>query len=99
MLESAERIQYITDYIRNYENNIKILNKLGLFDNATLFELFAIECASLWFGQRFSNLNSTKANYPYVDLISEDKTILVQVSTNQNIPQKIKSDVYKRQAL
>ncbi len=53
MLESAERIQYINDYIVNYENNIKILNKLGLFDNATLFELFAIECTSLWFGQRF----------------------------------------------
>lgn len=95
MLGSAERILYITDYIRNYENNIKILNKLGLFDNATLFELFAIECASLWFGQRFSNLNSTKANYPYVDLISADDTILVQVSTNQNIPEKIKSTLEK----
>ena len=49
MLESAERIQYITDYISNYENKIK------MFDNTTLFELFAIECLSLWFGQRFSN--------------------------------------------
>lgn len=55
MLESAERIQYITDYISNYENKIKMLNKLVLFDNTTLFELFAIECLSLWFGQRFSN--------------------------------------------
>ena len=95
MLESAERIQYITDYIVNYENNIKILNKLGLFDNATLFELFAIECMSLWFGQRFFNLNSTKSNYPYVDLISDDDTILVQVSTNQNITEKIKSTLEK----
>lgn len=95
MLESAKRIQYITDYIVNYENNIKILNKLGLFDNATLFELFAIECASLWFGQRFSNLNSTKANYPYVDLISSDNQIFVQVSTNQDIVNKIKSTLEK----
>lgn len=95
MLESVNRIQYITDYIVNYENNIKILNKLGLFDNATLFELFAIECTSLWFGQRFSNLNSTKANYPYVDLISDDNEIFVQVSTNQNIPKKIKSTLEK----
>lgn len=95
MLKSAERIQYITDYIVNYENNIKILNKLGLFDNATLFELFAIECTSLWFGQRFSNLNSTKANYPYVDLISDDDEIFVQVSTNQNISEKIKSTLEK----
>lgn len=95
MLESAERIQYINDYIVNYENNIKILNKLGLFDNATLFELFAIECTSLWFGQRFFNLNSTRGNYPYVDLISENAEIFVQVSTNQNIPEKIKSTLEK----
>lgn len=94
-MKSVERIQYITDYIGNYENNIKILNKLGLFDNATLFELFAIECASLWFGQRFSNLNSTKANYPYVDLISSDNQIFVQVSTNQDIVNKIKSTLEK----
>jgi hypothetical protein len=95
MLESAERIQYINDYIVNYENNIKILNKLGLFDNATLFELFAIECTSLWFGQHFFNLNSTRGNYPYVDLISENAEIFVQVSTNQNIPEKIKSTLEK----
>ena len=95
MLGSAKRVQYITDYIVNYENNIKMLNKLGLFDNATLFELFAIECTSLWFGQRFFNLNSTKANYPYVDLISSDNQIFVQVSTNQDIVNKIKSILEK----
>lgn len=95
MLGSAKRVQYITDYIVNYENNIKMLNKLGLFDNATLFELFAIECTSLWFGQRFFNLNSTKANYPYVDLISSDNQIFVQVSTNQDIVNKIKSTLEK----
>jgi len=95
MLKSAERIQYIIDYIVNYENNIKILNKLGLFDNATLFELFAIECTSLWFGQRFFNLNSNRANYPYVDLISSDNQIFVQVSTNQDIVNKIKSTLEK----
>lgn len=95
MLESVKRVQYITNYIVNYENNIKTLNKLGLFNDATLFELFAIECVSLWFGQRFFNLNSTKANYPYVDLISSDNQVFVQVSTNQDIVNKIKSTLEK----
>ena len=95
MLGASERIEYITNYIVNYENNIKTLNKLGLFNDATLFELFAIECVRLWFGQRFFNLNSTKANYPYVDLISADKEIFVQVSTNQDIVNKIKSTLEK----
>lgn len=94
-MKAAERIQYITNYIVNYENNIKTLNKLGLFNDATLFELFAIECISLWFGQRFFNLNSTRANYPYVDLISSDNQIFVQVSTNQDIVNKIKSTLEK----
>lgn len=95
MLGASERIEYITNYIVNYENNIKTLNKLGLFNDATLFELFAIECTSLWFGQRFFNLNSTRGNYPYVDLISGNAEIFVQVSTNQNIPEKIKSTLEK----
>lgn len=95
MLGTSNRIEYITNYIVNYENNIKTLNKLGLFNDATLFELFAIECVSLWFGQRFFNLNSTRANYPYVDLISSDNQIFVQVSTNQDIVNKIKSTLEK----
>ncbi len=95
MLGSSERIEYITNYIVNYENNIKTLNKLGLFNDATLFELFAIECVSLWFGQRFFNLNSIRANYPYVDLISSDNQSFVQVSTNQDIVNKIKSTLEK----
>lgn len=94
-MKAAERIQYITNYIVNYENNIKTLNKLGLFNDATLFELFAIKCISLWFGQRFFNLNSSRANYPYVDLISSDNQIYVQVSTNQDIVNKIKSTLEK----
>lgn len=95
MLGASERIEYITNYIVNYENNIKTLNKLGLFNDATLFELFAIECVSLWFGQRFFNLNSTRSNYPYVDLISSDNQSFVQVSTNQDIVNKIKATLKK----
>ena len=34
------------------------------------------------FGQAFHNLNVDKTNYPYVDLISEDGSILIQVSLN-----------------
>lgn len=36
MKESAERIQYIVDYIVSYKTKIEALNKKGLFDTATL---------------------------------------------------------------
>ena len=95
MRESKKRIEYITDYIVLYTTKIEILNKEGLFDNATLFEIFAQKICELWFGQKFSNLNSTKVNFPCVDLISEDNELYVQVSTTQNVPVKIKSTLEK----
>jgi hypothetical protein len=55
--ESVARVQFIADYISSYEEKIRLLNTKGLFDNAKLFELFAIEVGSIYFGQRLSNLN------------------------------------------
>lgn len=95
MLNSAERIDFISDYIGSYESKIKLLNKNGLFDAAKLFELFAQEVCKLWFGQAFQNLNEIKQNYPYVDLLSNDGNIYVQVSTAQNLSTKIKSTLEK----
>lgn len=95
MKDSAKRVQYITEYIVSYKSKIETLNKKGLFDTATLYEIFAQKVCEIWFGQRFLNLNETKANYPYVDLISEDKKLYVQVSTVQDIPSKIKSTLKK----
>ena len=90
MLNSEIRINFISEYLSAYENKIKLLNSEGLFDAAKLFELFAIEVGSLYFGQKLENLNIEKFNYPTVDLISEDKTFYVQVSTVKDIPNKIK---------
>lgn len=95
MKKSAERIQFITDYIEAYEAKIKVLNKNGLFDAAKLYELFAAKVCNLWFGQEFKNLNTRTANYPYVDLISNDGVIFIQVSTVQNVPLKIKGTLEK----
>lgn len=95
MKNSAERIQYITEYLISYKQKIEVLNKNGLFDAATLYELFALEACSLWFGQKFSNLNSDTANFPYVDLISADGKLYVQVSTVQDIPTKVKKTLEK----
>lgn len=95
MKESAERIQYITEYIVSYKAKIEALNKKGLFDTATLYEIFAQKICEIWFNQKFSNLNLTKANFPYVDLISEDNKLYVQVSTIQDIPKKVKSTLEK----
>ncbi len=91
MKNSAERMNYIIEYISAYESKIKLANKNGLFNTATLFELFAINVCGLWFGQKFYNLNETRSNYPYVDLVSEDNTVYVQVSTTQDVSSKIRS--------
>lgn len=90
MEKTAERIQFIADYISAYEEKIKLLNINGLFDAAKLFELFAIEVGSLYFGQRLSNLNIDTYTYPCVDLVSQDMKIYVQVSTAKDIPAKIR---------
>lgn len=95
MLHSNERMDVITEYMTSYEEKIKMANKNGLFDAAKMFELFAVEVCNVWFGQKFSNLNAETATYPYVDLISENRELLVQVSTVQDIPTKIKSTLEK----
>lgn len=95
MNNSEIRINYISEYLSAYESKIKLLNSEGLFDAAKLFELFAVEVGSLFLGQRLKNLNMEKLNYPTVDLISEDKTFYVQVSTVKDIPSKIKQTLEK----
>ncbi len=89
MKNLVERIKYITDYITSYEAKIKILNKCGLFDEAKLFELFAIKVCNLWFEKSFYNLNDESLNYPGVDLVTENGDLFIQVSTQQNIPGKV----------
>ena len=83
MLHSNERMDLITEYMTSYEEKIKMANKNGLFDAAKMFELFAVEVCNVWFGQRFSNL------------ISENRELLVQVSTAQYVPTKIKGTLEK----
>lgn len=95
MLNSSERINFIVDYLVSYKNKIEALNRQGLFDAAKLFELFAVEVSNFWFGKKFKNLNTDVSNYPYVDLVSEDRQTYVQVSTDKNIPKKIKSTLKK----
>ena len=91
MLNSSERMDYIISYLCAYENKIKTANAHGLYDAAKMFELFAENVCGLWFGQPFKNLNTLKTNYPYVDLVSEDCQLFVQVSTSRDILGKIKS--------
>ena len=95
MLNSDQRMDYIIQYISAYENKIKLANKRGLFDAAKMFELFAANVCALWFNQPFENLNSEVSNYPYVDLISKDQKLFVQVSTAENASGKIKRTLEK----
>lgn len=95
MLNSNERMGFIIEYMSSYDEKIKMANKNGLFDAAKMFELFAIEVCNVWFEQKFSNLNDETATYPYVDLISENRKLLVQVSTVQDVPTKIKTTLEK----
>lgn len=91
MIGSKERINLIIEYISALEEKIKLANANHFFDEAQLFELFAQEICKIWYGQSFSNLNLMKYNYPCVDLISEDKSLFVQVSTQKDIFGKIKN--------
>ena len=95
MLFSNDRMSFITEYISAYEQKIQLANKHGLFDAAKMFELFAIEICNLWFAQKFSNLNVASANYPYVDLISSDEKLFVQVSTANDVPSKVRKTLEK----
>jgi hypothetical protein len=95
MDQNVNKCHYVTDYLANYSRYLTALNKSGLTDAAVLFEMFAMKVCSLWYNQPFHNLNTTKANFSYVDLVSEDDSIFVQVSTVQNIPSKIKSTLQK----
>lgn len=86
-----EEIRYLLDFLTTYKTKIKALNSVGLFDEAKLFEGFAIDvCNILFSGRSFKNLNESKPNFPYFDLISSDEEIYVQVSTQKNCIGKIK---------
>ena len=91
MKYSADRIQFISDYIFSYENKIKELNKQGLFNDAKMFELFASKVGQLYLelSKPLINLNMGTSTYPCVDLFSEDGNIYCQVSTCQDVPSKI----------
>lgn len=94
-MEYADKIDKIVRVLESYKTTIETKNKCGLFDSATLYELFAVRICAMWFGQEFYNLNSGKANAAYVDLVSKDNSIYIQVSTTQDIPRKIKNTLSK----
>lgn len=84
------KIDFVTDYISSYERKIKTLNKCGLFDEAKLFEHFALEVCELFYDKKFENLNFTvHENYPCVDLKSVDGELFIQVSTCKDYDSKI----------
>ncbi len=93
MIDTDRKITFITDYLNEYLKKVEILNKQGLFDSAKHFELFAIELARIWFGTDFNNCNDKKFNAAYIDLISTDKKIFVQVSTTKSIDAKINKTI------
>lgn len=89
MLYSDDRMKYIIEYLSAYKQKIELANKNGLLDNAKMFELFVEQICKLYYNMEFHNLNNI-CNFPYFDLISEDKSIYVQVSTTSDVRQKIK---------
>lgn len=90
MKNDKQKIDFIKDYISSYERKIKISNKNGLFDEAKLFEHFALRVCELYYNKKFENLNfSIRENYPCVDLKSADGDLFIQVSTCENYNSKI----------
>ena len=41
MMYSADRMEFIIDYMSAYKQKIEMANKMGLLDSAKMFELFA----------------------------------------------------------
>ncbi len=91
MIGTDERIKFISESLNSYKEKIKRNNKVGLFDSAKMFEIFACRVCAFYFNKNFSNLNQEHLNFPYVDLVSEDNSIYIQVSTTSNIKEKVNS--------
>ena len=84
-----EKVDFIKSHLAGYESIIKSSISNGLLDEAVLFEEFSRKICEFYFGQPFINLNSIKVDWKCVDLVSEDKTIYVQVSVTKYTKQKI----------
>lgn len=95
MLNSNERLDRIKHYLAQYVTQINLGNDVGLFDGAKMLELFAQEVCRIWFCQEFNNLNLIQNDYPYVDLVSYDKKIYVQVTTAKDLNTKIRETLKK----
>ena len=81
----TEKMSFVADNLACLEAKIRLLNGIGLFDEAKMFETFAAKACSLYFGQSFRNLNQIKTNFPCVDLVSDNRQIYVQVSTRADV--------------
>lgn len=90
MMNSNKQIQYIAEYLAGYSSYIEYQNTNGFFDAARKFEGFAREICNLWFECKFDLTSSSFNNHPYIDLISDDRLIGVQVSTSKHTAEKIK---------
>lgn len=97
MLYSTNKLNFVKNYIKSYENTIKVLNKSGNFSEAKIFENFALKICEFVFGESFVNMNVYKSNYPYVDLFCPSKNLYVQVSTVNDVPNKIVKTLSKIQ--
>ena len=56
MKNVSQKVNEIAEYLSSYKQKVSLLNKLGLFDEAKHFELFALQIAELWFKEKFKNL-------------------------------------------
>lgn len=95
MNDTAAKVNYIAEYLSSYQAKVATLNSLGLFDEAKHFEIFAIQLARLWLNKDFKNCNETRSNEPYVDLVSEEGDIYIQVSTDSTPGTKIRKTIEK----
>lgn len=95
MNDTAAKVNYIAEYLSSYQAKVATLNSLGLFDEAKHFEIFAIQLARLWLNKDFKNCNETRSNEPYVDLVSEEGDIYIQVSADSTPGTKIRKTIEK----
>ena len=87
--DASSKFNFIKNRLSHIEEQIRILNKSGFFDEAKILELLAKDICTVFYKQDFIFLNESE-EYPYVDLRSSDGTFFIQVSTEKDISRKIR---------
>lgn len=89
-----EYIGIISDKLAVLQKQLENRNTLGMFDSHTAAENFFCGLLNILKDWKLVNANALQKNHPGIDLIDEDNSIVIQVSSRKD-PEKIQSSIDK----